>query len=114
MPTADSGERASCGRGHAECGKLRVAYQDGLSAGPRDCDIVCSFSIDNGASWTAPSALHADADTDLAYDIDNGVHTAVSSSGVWIAAWITSRPGLDGDTDVAIRVVTNLTALVPT
>jgi Neuraminidase (sialidase) len=50
-----------------------------------DYDILVARSTDNGATWTAPAALNANAATDSGWDEDPQVTT--DGAGNWLAVW---------------------------
>jgi Neuraminidase (sialidase) len=50
-----------------------------------DRDILMSSSTDNGANWTPPAALNANAATDTGDD--RLAHVATDGAGEWVAVW---------------------------
>lgn len=50
-----------------------------------DRDILVSRSSDNGATWSAPSALNSSASSDSAFDLSP--HVTTDGLGNWLAVW---------------------------
>ncbi len=59
-----------------------------------DYDILYARSTDNGATWSAPSALNTNADSDSGSDYITRV--ATDGNGTWIAAWHSNESNLSG------------------
>ncbi|HNO77471.1 MAG TPA: sialidase family protein [Phycisphaerae bacterium] len=62
-----------------------------------DDDILYARSTDDGATWSTPSPLNINADTDL--EDDGNVQLATDGAGNWIAVW-DSEDDLGGSTGV--------------
>ena len=83
---------------------LVVWHDEDPMGGPggKDADILVARSTDDGASWTAPVPLHADAATDADYDLNPIV--ASDRAGHWLAAWVFDDSWRKaGGTDVDLR-----------
>ena len=62
-----------------------------------ESDILMSLSTNNGAIWTAPSALNTDAATDTVSN-DRFPHLVTDGTGRWICTWASfDLVGLDED-----------------
>jgi hypothetical protein len=64
----------------------------GGTIGP-DSDVLVARSTDNGATWTVPAPLNANAATDFEFDGEPQITT--DGAGHWMAAW-TSTSSLSG------------------
>jgi hypothetical protein len=60
-----------------------------------DYDTLVSRSTDNGATWTAPTALNANAMTDS--DDDGAAQVTTDGAGHWIAVWFSGIGSPDYD-----------------
>ncbi len=83
-------------------GRWLVAWEssNSLSGIGADYDIVYALSVDNGLTWSNPSALNSNAATD-ALD-DGNVVLGTDGAGTWLAVWETNDEvggtlGLDDD-----------------
>jgi len=68
-----------------------------------DWDILVARSIDSGATWTAPAALHTNAGGDAG--IDTWPQVTTDGQGTWIAVWHSTNSLGDtirGDFDVLV------------
>jgi hypothetical protein len=67
-----------------------------------DGDVAMSRSADDGVSWTSPTYLNLDANTDGLYHYDNRVFLETDGAGMWIAAWDRDNTSDDSDIDVLL------------
>ncbi len=68
-----------------------------------DEDILVARSTDDGATWSAPRALDANAATDAGSDTESEITT--DGHGTWIAVWYGTTlgsPDLDSDDDIRV------------
>lgn len=68
-----------------------------------DPDILLARSLDTGATWTAPVALHANAGFDTGTDSNPAI--ATDAAGTWIAVWESDDPlggTIEADTDILV------------
>ena len=81
---------------------------DTLGGGQADYDILVARSTDNGANWTDPAALNANATSDSGHDLEPSVTT--DGAGNWAAVWHSSD-SLEGtigtDYDILVAWSTN-------
>ncbi len=72
-----------------------------------DYDILVSYSADNGTTWTAPTVLNTNADTDSGEDSFSQVTT--DGAGNWLAVWQSDEPnigsGIGTDSDILVFVM---------
>ena len=67
-----------------------------------ETDVVVSRSIDNGATWSEPTALNADPDTDSVADYS--IRTATDGAGNWVAIWVVDLGFANNVADASILV----------
>ncbi len=100
---ADSGEDNDPQLTTDGAGNWIVVWQSTDSLGATigtDADVLVARSTDNGASWSAPTALNANAAVDSVGDVDPRLST--DRAGTWIAVWVSGDSlggtiGSDGD-----------------
>jgi len=79
--------------------------EDSLEGGiGTDYDILVARSTDNGATWSDPAALNANAATDSG--VDQQPKSATDASGNWVAVWSSYEPnvggGIGADCDILV------------
>ncbi|MCP4594162.1 MAG: exo-alpha-sialidase, partial [bacterium] len=70
---------------------------DTTYGGGTDGDVMVRYSTNDGATWSAPAFLHADATSDTLHDVSPQVGT--DGSGVWVAVWQSDENRLGAGTD---------------
>jgi len=75
-----------------------------------DADIVCSVSTDNGMSWSAPSLINTNANSDTQHD--NFPQIAYDSQGSWVVVWdsLEDIGGSGTDSDIFSSLSTDVGA----
>ncbi|MCH7868994.1 MAG: FG-GAP repeat protein [Myxococcales bacterium] len=81
-----------------------------------DYDILTARSTDNGATWTAPTPLNSNADSDTG--VDAVVQVQTGGPGTWLAVWhsfdaLTDTIGTDSDILIARSVDAGATWTAP-
>ncbi len=61
-----------------------------------DRDVLIARSTDNGASWSAPTALNGNAASALDFFDDSFPHLGTDGAGNWVAVWQSNFPFDDG------------------